>query len=55
MTRLEKRGWTVSREGVVAVQPTGERRLDHERYLDATQRYAPLFLPEKFYVLKSCH
>ncbi|KAI0246039.1 hypothetical protein BJV78DRAFT_1258270 [Lactifluus subvellereus] len=35
---LEKRGWTVSKEGVAAVQPTGKRRMDHERYLDATQR-----------------
>jgi len=34
---LEKRGLTVSREGAV-VQPAGKRRMDHERYLDVTQR-----------------
>lgn len=53
LIRLEERGWLVSRahpstsssEGAggkgtsVVVVKTGKKRMDHERYLDATQRY----------------
>lgn len=63
LIRLEERGWIVSsahssssREGggkgsaSVVVVKTGKKKMDHERYLDATQRYVPrlisyLFIP----------
>lgn len=67
LIRLEERGWMVSgapppsgkgagSSTSVVVVKRGKKKMDHERYLDATQRYVPslhislpLFLSHKFF------
>jgi hypothetical protein len=56
LIRLEERGWTVSAappspssrseggKASVVVVKTGKKKMDRERYLDATQRYVPSHL-----------